>query len=56
MYLKDEALENGESCSCKSVKSEDDIVELNWKHSTWMSVKVLILGGREGGRVWECDR
>ena len=47
-HLKNEALEDCESCCCCCVQCKDNIVELNWVDPSWVLIHVLFLCGRQG--------
>lgn len=54
IHLKDYALEDGEGCSCSGMQGKDDIVELDWVHSSRVPVKILVLGECVYGHVCAC--
>lgn len=54
VHLKDYALEDGEGCSCSGMQGKDDVVELDWVHSSRVPVKILVLGECVYGHVCAC--
>ena len=51
LYLKYKALEDGEECSSCSMECKNDVIQLNWIDSSWMSMEIFPLKQKKDLKV-----